>query len=207
MDTNASDKYGRTRLHRTIESRSTIEVNDQRAIETLVAEVNTLLDDGANVNTTTNPEGDELTPLHAAASHWRDIPIKLFRRLLEKSTQRSINARNSRGKTVLHLAFAQRSEIISTQLLQHTRPDVDGVQRIVVDVGVKDTAGLTPLDVAARWQDIPPHLFKKILDLAILSPMENALAHATAMNSGSAIRQLQTWIYVLTSIQRQSKSC
>lgn len=207
MDTNASDKYGRTRLHRTIESRSTIEVNDQRAIETLVAEVNTLLDDGANVNTTTNPEGDELTPLHAAASHWRDIPIKLFRRLLEKSTQRSINARNSRGKTVLHLAFAQRSEIISTQLLQHTRPDVDGVQRIVVDVGVKDTAGLTPLDVAARWQDIPPHLFNKILDLAILSPMENALAHATAMNSGSAIRQLQTWIYVLTSIQRQSKSC
>jgi hypothetical protein len=63
MDMNASDKYGRTRLHRTIESRSAIEINDQRAIETLVAEVNTLLNDGANVNTTTNTERDEMTPL------------------------------------------------------------------------------------------------------------------------------------------------
>lgn len=207
MDMNASDKYGRTRLHRTIESRSAIEINDQRAIETLVAEVNTLLNDGANVNTTTYAERDEMTPLHAAASHWRDIPIKLFRRLHEKSNPRTINARNSRGKTVLHLAFAHRSEIIATQLLQHTTPDVNGVLKVVVDVGIKDIAGLIPLDVAARWQDIPSHLFNNILDLTVLNPMENALAQARAMNSGPTIRQLQTWIYVLTSIQQQSKSC
>ncbi len=93
----------------------------------------------------------EKTALHIAVS-WPNIPIDLFKLILDKSTE--INAKDVNGDTALHIALSKKCKTKVNELLAHED----------VDVNVKGNDNLTPLHLTSRRKRIPIPLFKIILD-------------------------------------------
>jgi ankyrin repeat protein len=92
------------------------------------------------------------TALHLA-SKWTDIPVDLFKIILEKSKE--INSQDIMGDTALHYAILRESEIATKELLVHSD----------VDVNVKNyNNNETALHLACKWKDMPMDLFKFILE-------------------------------------------
>ena len=137
IDINAQDIDGETALHYAIWDQSGTKVKK-------------LLEDNhvdVNVKNKTNN-----TAIHLA-SHLKDIPMDLFKIILEKSDD--INAQDNNGWTALHYAISGKSEITTKALL--ARSDVK--------VGIKNKdheTAVTPLHLASCWKDIPFDLFKTI---------------------------------------------
>jgi ankyrin repeat protein len=88
------------------------------------------------------------TILHYA-SRW-NIPIELFRVILEKSTD--VNVQDEGGHTALHLAIVQENRTAVEELLRHKD----------VDVKLKNNENQTALNLCSEWKDIPAHLLKII---------------------------------------------
>jgi ankyrin repeat protein len=82
----------------------------------------------------------------------KDIPIDLFRIILEISTD--VNAQDENGNTALHWAIMSKSEIATNQLLNHND----------VKVTIRNNKNQTAFDLCSESKDIPAHLFKIISD-------------------------------------------
>ena len=91
-----------------------------------------------------------LTELHYACE-WSNIPIHLFKLILEKTAD--INAKDYNGDTALHIAIDNESKQVLEELLNHKG----------LDVNVKNNDNLTALHLASCWPNFPIHLFKIIL--------------------------------------------
>lgn len=136
-DINAQDKVqGKTALHLALTKRSKITTEQ-------------LLKCKANVNI---KDKRKWTALHQAVL-WHDIPAELLKIIIEKSS--NLNAKTILGRTALHLALRKRSAIATEQLLNYGQN--------IQTVDTKDGRGKTTLHYAAKWRDIPPELFKNIL--------------------------------------------
>jgi ankyrin repeat protein len=134
---NAQDERGWTALHDAIDNQSEIAVKEM------------LKRDDVDVNLKNN---NNVTALHFACL-WKNIPIDLFRIILEKSTD--VNAQDDEyGYTVLHGAIMSKSKNVVEELLK--RKDVD--------VNLKRNDNQTTLHQASWWKDIPRNLFTKILE-------------------------------------------
>jgi ankyrin repeat protein len=135
-DINAINEAGDTALHLAI----------KRKCKTKVKELLEHKDVDVNVK-----DKSEKTALHIAFN-WPNIPIDLFKLILEKSTE--INAQDMNGDTALHIALLKKSKTEVKELLEHKD----------VDVNVKGNDNLTPLHLASRWKKIPIQLFKIVLN-------------------------------------------
>jgi E3 ubiquitin-protein ligase mind-bomb len=135
---NAQDDEGWTALHCAITHKS----------EVATKELLNHKDVDVNIKNNNN-----CTPLHFASNYWRDIPVDLFNSILEKTND--INAQDEDGRTALHWAISENSEIVVKELLNHND----------VDVNVKNDYHRTPLHLVSEyWKDIPGDLFKIILE-------------------------------------------
>jgi ankyrin repeat protein len=83
--------------------------------------------------------------LHFAAE-WKNIPVDLFKKILEKTSD--VNEQEEFGNTALHLAI-------------HFDDDE---RKKNVDVNIKDNRNQTALHLASQWVDIPNDLFRLILE-------------------------------------------
>ena len=134
-DINAQDDDGSTALHFAILFKSEI------ATKALLA----------HNDVDVNAKNDHnRTPLHYASS-WEDIPMDLFKQILENSTD--VNAQDDDGSTALHVALFHKSEIATKELLAHND----------VNVNVQDKNNQTALQFA-MWDNIPEDLFNLILE-------------------------------------------
>jgi E3 ubiquitin-protein ligase mind-bomb len=152
-DINAQDKNGHTALHIKIWNKS----------ETAVKEL--LKHKDVDINVKNN---DNHTPLYLA-SGWNNIPIDLFKKILEKSAD--INAQDEEGLSALHWAIQCKSKTAVKELLKHKD----------VDVNVKDKDNFTPLHSATLWSNIPIDLFRTILE-------KSTNVNAQAQNGHTALR-------------------
>ena len=166
---NVKDKFGRTALHRAIESKSVF------IIKKLLDSLDSIdsIDSIADV--------DNLTPLHLAAQ-WKlkyslvpesqrnpnqsyvqmsdykldesisDITPSLFKKILDKSSG-TINAQSSRRLTALHLALYSHSITATDALLKHPE----------LKVNIKDNEGEMAIHLAAKWKHIDVEAFEIIL--------------------------------------------
>ncbi len=92
------------------------------------------------------------TALHFATL-WEDMPIDLFRKILEKTTD--VNTQDDEGDTALHLAIYKHSKTAVKELLK--RGDVK--------VTLKNKDNYTAFDLChTKWKDIPSNLFRIISD-------------------------------------------
>ncbi|EFX66681.1 hypothetical protein DAPPUDRAFT_4924, partial [Daphnia pulex] len=151
-DINAQDKNGQTALHIKIWNKS----------ETAVKEL--LKHKDVDINVKNN---DNHTPLYLA-SGWNNIPIDLFKKILEKSAD--INAQDEEGLSALHWVIQCKSKTAVKELLKHKD----------VDVNVKDKDNFTPLHSATLWGNIPIDLFRIILE-------KSTNVNAQAQNGKSAL--------------------
>lgn len=112
------------------------------------------------------------TAIHFA-SEWPDIPDKLFKLILDKSTD--INATTECGSTSdckncpltpLHIALGTKSAVATRELLKHMKL-LDGKYVEDVDVNAKDGHKQTALHPAAAWAQIPIEFFTIILNKSI----------------------------------------
>ncbi|KAI9550632.1 hypothetical protein GHT06_000623 [Daphnia sinensis] len=172
-DVNAKTILGRTALHLALRTRSATATEE-------------LLSCGYNQNGPVVDVGDShgKTALHYAAE-WQDIPVDLFRKILQKSA--NVNAiEKVEEATALHFALDKRS-ITATKLL---------LERADVKLDIKNKKHYVPLHLAAQWPDIPPALFNAILHKTIdLNAKEKtrgltALHLAIDAQSQTAITQL-----------------
>ncbi|EFX78104.1 hypothetical protein DAPPUDRAFT_34417, partial [Daphnia pulex] len=120
-----------------------IEQENRTAVEELLKR------DNVDVNLKNNYNQ---TALHYA-SCWKNMPIHLFRIILEKSAD-VVNAQDKDGNTALHWATFKQSETQVEELLK--RDDV-------MNVNLKNNDKQTALHLACAWKNIPIDLFKKIL--------------------------------------------
>ncbi|XP_046647767.1 serine/threonine-protein phosphatase 6 regulatory ankyrin repeat subunit B-like [Daphnia pulicaria] len=135
-DVNAQDQWGNTALQTAILGMS------KRAVKEL------LKHNSVDVNIKSN---QEQTTLHFA-SEWRNIPIDLFRKILEKSTD--VNAQNANGNTALQLAIVKKCEAMIKELVNHKD----------VDLNLKDNDYCTALQLASSRNNVPVDLFRIILE-------------------------------------------
>jgi ankyrin repeat protein len=91
------------------------------------------------------------TALHFA-SIWTNIPVDLFKLILEKSTD--INAQHRDGGTALHTAILCECDIGRKELLSHKD----------VNVNLKNNRNETALHLASKWRHFPSDLFNLILE-------------------------------------------
>jgi ankyrin repeat protein len=133
---NAQDEDGDTALHLAIigKNRTTVEELLKRD------------DVNENVNLKNNYN---YTILHVA-SVWNNIPIDLFIKILEETTD--VNAKDEDGNTALHWAIMSKSEIATNQLLNHND----------VKVTIRNNKNQTAFDLCSESKDIPAHLLKII---------------------------------------------
>jgi E3 ubiquitin-protein ligase mind-bomb len=134
-DVNAQEKDGHTALHGAIRRKS----------ETGVGELLKCNDINLNIKSCVSK-----TALHLA-SLWKNIPIELFRVIIEKST--NVNAQDD-GTTALHWATFKQSTTAVEELLKHKD----------VDVNLKDNDNQMALHYAAVWKKISTELLTKILE-------------------------------------------
>jgi E3 ubiquitin-protein ligase mind-bomb len=134
-DVNAQEKDGHTALHGAIRRKS----------ETGVGELLKCNDINLNIKSCVSK-----TALHLA-SLWKNIPIELFRVIIEKST--NVNAQDD-GTTALHWATFKQSTTAVEELLKHKD----------VDVNLNDNKNQSALYIACAWKNIPIDLFKIILE-------------------------------------------
>ncbi|XP_046457478.1 delta-latroinsectotoxin-Lt1a-like [Daphnia pulex] len=135
-DVNAQEKDGWIALHAAIKGEN----------RTAVEELLKCKDVDVNLRNNYNH-----TALHLA-SRWQNIPVELFRVILEKTTD--VNAQEKDGWTPLHCAMRFESETAIKELLK--RDDVD--------VNLKNKNNQTALHCAAKWKSMPIELFTKILE-------------------------------------------
>jgi ankyrin repeat protein len=114
----------------------------------------------------------------------KDIPVDLFKIILEKSTD--INAQDKDGDTALHLAISCESETEKVEVLLAHKD---------VNVNIKNNFNRTPLQLASKWKDIPSDLFKLILEKSTdINAKDNngetALHWAIIHLSGTATKEL-----------------
>jgi ankyrin repeat protein len=89
------------------------------------------------------------TILHVA-SVWKNIPIDLFIKILEETTD--VNAKDEDGNTALHWAIMSKSKIATNQLLNHND----------VKVTIRNNKNQTALNLCSEWKGIPANLLKII---------------------------------------------
>jgi ankyrin repeat protein len=130
-DVNGQDEDGHTALHYAILNQST----------TAVEELLKRMDVDVNVKDIYNQ-----TALHLAC-RWVDMPIDLFRIILEISDD--VNGQDEDGRTALHWAMGEKFETAVEELLKGKD----------VDVNIKDNCDYSALDLLSAWEDIPDHLF------------------------------------------------
>ncbi|EFX78101.1 hypothetical protein DAPPUDRAFT_53589 [Daphnia pulex] len=135
-DVNAQEKDGHTALHGAIGQEN----------ETVVGELLQCKDVDFNIKNCASK-----TALHFGAL-WKNIPVELFRVILEKST--NVNAQDEVGTTALHWATFKQSTTAVEELLKHKD----------VDVNLKNNQNQTALYIACAWKNIPIDLFKIILE-------------------------------------------
>ncbi len=104
--------------------------------------------DDVNVNLKNN---QNLTALHVA-SLWVDIPIDLFRVILEKSTD--VNAQEGDGNTALHLAIMYKSATALKELLKCEE----------IDFNLNNNKNQTARFLASLWEDMPIDLLSILLE-------------------------------------------
>jgi E3 ubiquitin-protein ligase mind-bomb len=168
-DVNVQEKGGHTALH------WAIILENRTAVEELLKRKD------VNVNLKNN---NNQTALHSAAQ-WKDIPIDLFTKILEESTD--VNAQTDKGTTALHWATFKQSTTAVEELLK--RDDVI--------VNLKNNNNVTALHYACCWKDdlLPIELFTKILEKStdINAKDENgctALHLAIALENRTAVEEL-----------------
>ncbi|XP_046648369.1 putative ankyrin repeat protein RF_0381 [Daphnia pulicaria] len=125
---------------------------------------------------------DNQTVLHLATL-WENMPIDLFRIILEKSTD--VNVQNEDGETALHCACRYMFKTAITELLK--RKDVD--------VNMKNNDNRTSLHFATKWKNMPMDLFKNILEKTTDVNAQDkhgwtALHWAIAMENRTAVEEL-----------------
>lgn len=174
-DVNAKTILGRTALHLALRKRSATATD-----ELLSCGYN---QNGPVVNVDVG-DGHGKTALHYAAE-WQDIPVDLFRKILQKSA--NVNAiEKVEEATALHFALDKQSITATRHLLE----------RADVKLDLKNKKHFVALHHAAQWPDIPPPLFNAILDNTIdLNAKEKtrgltALHLAIDAQSETAITQL-----------------
>ncbi len=167
-DVNAQDQWGNTALQTAILRMS------KRAVKEL------LKHNSVDVNIKSN---QEQTTLHFA-SEWRNIPIDLFRKILEKSTD--VNAQNANGNsTALQLAIVKKCEAMIKELVNHKD----------VDLNLKDNDYCTALQLASSRKNVPVDLFRIILEKStdVNAQEKNghtALHLAIALENRTAVEEL-----------------
>jgi ankyrin repeat protein len=124
---------------------------------------------------------DDSTLLQMAC-WWPNIPIRLFKQILEKSD--NVNAQTG-GATALHAAIMNKSVAVIEELLKHKD----------LDVNLNDGKNFTVLHYASAWPSIPTHLFKKILgitaDINAQSEIGSTALHmAIDFKSKTAVKEL-----------------
>ena len=134
-DINTPDEDGRSALHWAIFHES------EMATKELLAH------NDVNVNFKNRNSG---TALYSACLYWKDIPVDLFKIILEKTAD--VNAQCDDGRTALHWAIICKSDIATKELLAHKH----------VNVNVKDNKNKTALSYVSMWKAIPSDLFKLI---------------------------------------------
>jgi E3 ubiquitin-protein ligase mind-bomb len=166
-DVNAQEKDGWTALEVAIRSESEIAVKEMLKRK----------DVDVNLKNKYNH-----TALHYAFL-WKNMPIELFKIILEKLTD--INAQDENGNTALHWAIGQENRTAVEELLK--RDDVN--------VNLKNNQNLTALHVASVWVDIPIDLFRVILekstDVNAQEEDGNTALHLAIMyKSATALKEL-----------------
>jgi E3 ubiquitin-protein ligase mind-bomb len=133
-DVNAQDERGNTALHRAIiqENKTAVKVLLKRK------EIDFNLKNNQNQ-----------TALHLTSVK-KDIPIDLFRMILEISTD--VNAQDERGCTALHFAIIFKNRTAVEELLK----------RMDVNVTLKNNKNQTALNLCSEWKGIPANLLKII---------------------------------------------
>jgi ankyrin repeat protein len=166
---NEQNKYGDTALHLAIKG------ENRTAVKELLKR------DDVDVNLKNNKN---VTALHYA-SLWKNIPVELFRVILEKSTD--INAQADNGKTALHVAIIGKNRTAVEELLKHKD----------VDVNLNESNyNLTALHFACRWNDMPIDLFRIILEKSadVVNAQDKngntALHLAIALENRTAVEEL-----------------
>jgi ankyrin repeat protein len=137
---NAQNKYGETALHYAILNQSEIAVKEL------------LKRDDVDVNLKGNKN---ITALHLACL-WNNIPVEMFRVILEKTTD-VVNVQNEEGCTALHLAMMANAMLKSETALKEL------LKRKDVDVNLKNYKNQTALHFAS-CKKIPVELFRVILE-------------------------------------------
>jgi ankyrin repeat protein len=153
-DINSKTKKGYTALHFalwhksatvTIELLSHVKLVDGKDVED--ADVNSMDDYNQ-------------TALHYAC-WWSGIPVGLFKKILEKTTD--MNGKDQLGYTGLIIALFCKNKVATEELLTHSRTLVDGTEECV-DINIRNNDDETALHWASAWPNIPEKLFQKILD-------------------------------------------
>jgi ankyrin repeat protein len=129
---NAKDKDGNTALHLAMISRSP--TTTRKLLKKV--DVNIM-----------NHENESI--LHFAAL-WPEIPLDLFREILNKTD--NINNKVKNGSTALQWALMKNSETAVRELLNQN-----------VDVNIKNNSQVIALHFAVKWPNIPIDLFRMIL--------------------------------------------
>jgi ankyrin repeat protein len=96
---NKADEVGNTALHYAIDQKYEFATKEL------------LNHNNVNVNVITN---NNRTPLHRACLNWRDIPVDLFKLIIEKSID--INAQDNNGTTPFHYSIIGGSEFKTKEL-------------------------------------------------------------------------------------------
>jgi ankyrin repeat protein len=134
---NAQDEVGTTALHWATFKQSTT------AVEELIKHKD------VDVNLKNNKNQ---TALHCAAVAWKNMPIKLFTKILEKTTD--VNAQEEDGRTALHWAIKEANKTAVGELLKCKD----------VDFNIKNNNDRTALFIACFWKNMPIDLFRLILE-------------------------------------------
>jgi E3 ubiquitin-protein ligase mind-bomb len=164
---NTQDERGWTALHDAIRNQSEIAVKEL------------LKRDDVDVNLKNN---NNVIALHYAC-FWKNMPIELFTKILEKSAD--VNAQGENGDTALHWAIRQENRTAVEELLKCKD----------VDVNLKNNDDRTALHSACAWKNIPIDLFRVIIGkLADINAQEEdgwtALHDAIDNQSEIAVKEL-----------------